>query len=238
MISIFNEMQSYDKTNATSENLYFIACKLVARFQTINEIKAHKAEISEMFGNYKEILSRCKELIKRGWNEHKKAVLSEFTYKAVLNSAWEIAKRDAKFSALCKHAEENGMFVNAEDFVSRFYPYINENGTPLIRQSYTDGWYKWTEYHERPIDKFTDSFALSAMKATIRYYYDSIRNNAMSRKSRINVTACDVPLKIAYFDESKDLDTLNLEQALADIETAKAESRVLTTREYNEALKK
>jgi hypothetical protein len=49
---------------------------------------------------------------------------------------------------------------------------------------------------------------------------------------------CDVPLKIAYFDESKDLDTLNLETALADIETAKAESRVLTTREYNEALKK
>ena len=237
MIAILNEMPTFDKAKATSEEMYFIASKLVVMYQSINEIKAHKAEISDNFGNYKEILSRCKELIKTAYDMNKKAVLSAFTYKAVLQKAWEIAKTDAKFSALCDHAEKNGIFVNAEDFISRFYPYINENGTPLVRQSYTDGWYKWTEYHERPINKFTDTFALSAMKATLRYYYDSMRNNAINRKSRINVTACDVPLKIGMYDES-DKREINLNVALEEIAQAKAESRVLTLREYNEAMKK
>lgn len=237
MKTILDSMPTFDRAKATSEDLYFIASRLVLMFQSINGIKEHKAEISDAFGNYKEILSRCKELIKKGWNEHKKAVLSAFTYKAVLEKAWEIAKTDAKFSALCDHAEKNGIFVNAEDFISRFYPYINENGTPLVRQSYTDGWYKWIEFHERPISKFTDTFALSAMKATLRYYYDSIRNSALSRNSRINVTACDVPLNIKMYDESDKRD-INLNIALDEIAQAKAESRVLTLREYNEALKK
>ena len=237
MKAILDSMPTFNKAKATSEDMYFIASQLVVKFTTINGIKEHKAEISETFGNYKEILSRCKELIKTAWDGHKKAVLSTFTYKAVLEKAWEIAKTDAKFSALCDHAEKNGIFVNAEDFISRFYPYINESGTPLVRQSYTDGWYKWTEYHERPINKFTDSFALSAMKATIRYYYDSIRNNATNRKSRINVTACDVPLNIKMVDESDKRD-INLDVALDEIAKAKAEGRVLTLREYNDSLKK
>ena len=238
MKTILDLIPTFDKTNATSKDLYFVAGHLVTTYGTINKIKAVKTEISETFGNYKEILSRCKELIKNGVNNDKKAVLSQFTYKAVLSSAWDIAKKDPKFSAICAEAEKDGLFVTADDFIRRYYPYINENGTPLIRQSYTDGWYKWTEYHERPIEKFTDSFALSAVKASVRYFYDKMRNNALSRKTRINEMPCDVPLKVAYLDESKDLDTLNLETALAEIETAKAESRVLTTREYNEALKK
>lgn len=229
---------SFDKANASSKDLYFVAGKLVSRFATINEIKAHKAEISAEFGNYKEILSRCKEIIKTSWNESKKAVLSELNYKSVLSAAWDIVKRDAKFSAICKHAEDNGIFANAEDFVKRFYPYINENGNPLVRQTYTDGWYVWTEYHERPLEKFTDSFALSALKATIRYYYDSIRNSSLSRKVRDNETSCDVPLKVRYYNEDDNTKDLNLETALEEIAKAKAEERVLTLREYNEALKK
>lgn len=76
MKQIFNKMQGYTPATATSENLYFIAGQLVVKYQTINSIKAEKPAISECFGHYKEILSRCKELIKAGWDSKKTSVLS------------------------------------------------------------------------------------------------------------------------------------------------------------------
>ena len=237
MKTILNSMSNFDKTNATSSDLYFIASQIVARYDSVTKIKALKADITETFGNYKDILSRCKEIIIKSHNDAKKAVIAQFDYESILSASWVIAKRDALFSAICADAEEKGLFTDAEDFVKRFYPYISEDGHPLVRQSYTDGYYSWIEYHERPISKFTDTFALQAIKASLRYYYDSARNRAISRKIRANEMVTDAPLKVAFLDELRASDTIDLEKALADIADSKGKGIVLTMREYRATLK-
>lgn len=236
MKQILEQMQDYKSNNATSDQLYFIAGQLVVKYQTINAVKAVKADITAAFGNYKAIVSRCKELIRNGWDIKKSNVLSGFTYNNVLVKAWEIAKMDVYFAEICNIAIKDGLFVNAEDFINRYYPNITKEGQPVCRQSYTNGVYRWTEYHVRPVDKFTDTFALQATKASLKYFYDSIRNDAINKKTRINVQTIDAPINIEWLDAECTKD-INLDIALSEISDSRDADQIFTIREYNKLMK-
>lgn len=232
MKTIVKQFAAYNKDAATSQDLYSIAQALVVKYQGITAIKAQKPAISEAFGHYKEILSRCKELLISAYNSNRDKVLGAFTYKNILSAAWDLAKQDPNFSELCRIAEEKGLFVTAEDFIRRFYPRINQAGVPLVVQSYTDGLYRWSEYHTRPVDKFTDTFALQAMKASIRFCYDSIRNERAEKKGRVNTLPTDTPLRVDWLDPATEA-VLDADVAVRTILAAKEAGKVQTTREYN-----
>lgn len=232
MKQILDQMQDYTPATATSKDLYFIAGQIVVKYQTINTIKQNKPAIVETFGNYKDILSRCKELIKAGWNSKKQSVLAGINYNSVLAEAWKLARQDSHFAALCADAESNGLFVTADDFVSRFYPHINETGQPLTRHAYTNGLYMWTEWTVRPQDRFTDAFALQAIKASIRFCYDNMKKSATAEKAKQNIHITDTPFDIKWLD-TECTKEINLNTATEQITTDKDNGAVVTLREWN-----